>query len=373
MNVKMCKKCAMLETRPRLTFNEEGICGACIWAEEKKTVIDWKKREEELQELCNKYRKNGAGFDCIVPVSGGKDGSMVAHKLKTKYGMNPLCININHSPEVNTEMNDINLHNFINAGFDCLRVYPNPKIERQLDKIGLVEYGQPYFGWMSAMLLAPIKLAIMFGAPLIMYAEEGEVEYGGSTELKYTPLYTLEHVKRLYLSGVDWKELCHGLEEKDLFWWLPPSEEVVEQINPAVAHWSYFESWNSNNNYLYAKENVGLQETEMKQSGTYNKFAQTDSILYPLHAYFMYLKFGFGRCTQDVCIDIRTGDITKEEGLEKIKRYDEEYPAIYEDKYLEYYQMTREEFHEVIDKWANKDLLEKKNGVWVKKYNTIEG
>ena len=111
----------------------------------------------------------------------------------------------------------------------------------------------------------------------------------------------------------------------------------------------------------------------MKQSGTYNKFAQTDSILYPLHAYFMYLKFGFGRCTQDVCIDIRTGDITKEEGLDKIKKYDEEYPEMYEERYLEYYQMTREEFHAVIDKWANKDLLEKKNGVWVKKYKTIEG
>lgn len=114
----------------------------------KKKVIDWDKREQELQELCQKYRKKGAGFD-------------------------------------------------------CLRVYPNPKIERQLDKIGLIEYGQPYFGWMSAMVLVPIKLAIMFDAPFIMYAEEREVEYGGSTELKYTPLYTLEHVKRLYLSGVE--------------------------------------------------------------------------------------------------------------------------------------------------------------------------
>lgn len=134
---------------------------------------------------------------------------------------------------------------------------------------------------------------------------------------------------------MEWKELCEGIEEKDMFWRLPPAEIVIEQINPAVAHWSYFENWNSNNDYLYAKENVGLKETEMKQSGTYNKFAQTDSILYPLHAYFMYLKFGFGRCTQDVCIDIRTGDIMKEDGLEKLKRYDEEYPEMYEKRYLE--------------------------------------
>lgn len=125
--------------------------------------------------LCDKYRRTDGFFDVIVPVSGGKDSSTVAHKLKTKYGMHPLCININHAPETDTEMNEINLLNFINNGFDTIRVYPNPRVIQKLDKNGLIKYGQPYFGWMYAMVLAPIKSSLLLNIPFVMYGEEGEV------------------------------------------------------------------------------------------------------------------------------------------------------------------------------------------------------
>lgn len=369
MDVKICKRCRMISTRPRLTFNEEGVCSACQWAEEKKS-LDWKKRQQELVDLCDKYRSKTGDFDVVVPASGGKDSSMVAHKLKTQYGMHPLCININHNPKVTTSMNETNLNHFLDHGFDCIRIYPNPQIEQKLDKKGLIEYGQPYFGWMSAMTMAPIKVALKFGIQLIMYGEEGEVEYGGSSELKNSALYTIEHVKRLYLSGISVDTMLEGQE--NAYWWLPPAEDEVEKLQPAIAHWSYFENWNSNYNYKYAKEHVGLTETEQKGSGTYNNFAQTDSALYPLHTYFMYLKFGFGRCTQDVCIDIRSEEMNLEKGIDLIKQYDEEYPALYENLYLDYYQMSKEEFYNNIDRWANKELLEKRDGYWRKKDSLVK-
>ena len=368
--VQICNHCLMLSTRPRITFNDEGVCSACQWAEEKKTTVDWEKRKKELKDFCDKYRSN-SGFDVVVPVSGGKDSSMVAHKLKYEYNMNPLCVNVNHFVDVNTEMNEINLKNFVKNGFELIRLYPNQKIERDIDKIGLTEYGQPYFGWMTSMVLAPIKIALKFNIPFIMYGEEGEVEYGGSVKLKNTPVYSIEDTVKLYLSGIHPKTYLNKYSEKDLYWWLPPYEDEIKKLNPAVAHWSYFENWDSNYNYEYAKKYVGLQTQKSNSSGTYNNFAQTDGILYPLHTYFMYLKFGFARCTQDVCIDIRSGKITREEGIKLINKYDEVYPEQFEEKYLEYYQMTKEEFEFVIDKFANKDLLEKKNGRWVKKFNLI--
>lgn len=368
--MKICKRCLMLSTRPRMKLNEKGICSACEWAEEKKTVVDWKKREEELKALCDKYRSKSGMFDCIVPVSGGKDSSAVAHKLKYRYGMHPLCVNISHSPSVNTELNDINLNNFINHGFDCIRVYANPVIMQQLDKTGLVEYGQPYFGWMTAMTLTPIKLALKFNIPFIMYGEEGEVEYGGSTELKNCSLYSIEHVKRLYLSGIGLQQIAKDIPAEELWWWTPPTEEEIDIVRPAIAHWSYFENWNSEHNYEYAKKYVGLRESE-KTFGTYVNYAQTDSLLYPLHVYFMYLKFGFGRCTQDVCIDIRNGVLTRDKGIELVKKYDDYYPKEFEEKYLQYYQMTKEEFQDVIDRWANKELLVKENGRWRKNFMSL--
>lgn len=369
--IQICKRCTMLSTRPRLTFNEEGVCAACQWAEEKRESVDWKKRQKELEGLCNKYRSETGDFDVVVPVSGGKDGSMIAHKLKTIYGMHPLCVNISHNPRVNMPMNEVNINNFVDHGFDCIRIYPNPPIVQQLDKIGLIDYGQPYFGWMSAMVNAPIKVALKFGIKFIMYAEEGEVEYGGSQELKNSAVYTMEHVKRLYLSGISVDKLLEGISE-NTYWWKAPLESELDNLQPVIAHWSYFENWNSNYNHEYAKKYVGLKEAEQNASGTYNKFAQTDSALYPLHVYFMFLKFGFGRCTQDVCIDIRSGKIDRAEGIRLVKQYDEVYPALYEGLYLDYYQMTKEEFYQNIDKWANKDILEKRDGFWKKKKFLLE-
>lgn len=364
----------MLSTRPRLQFNENGVCSACQWAEEKRTIVNWDKRQEELKSLCDKYRRKDGYFDVIVPVSGGKDSSTVAHKLKTKYGMHPLCININHAPSTDTGLNNINMHNFINNGFDTIRIYPNPKVVQKLDKAGLVKYGQPYFGWMYAMTIAPIKMAIMFNIPFVMYGEEGEVEYGGSTELKNVATYSIEHVKRLYLSGISLEDIDEAVgEDESLWWWQAPTEDEIDRIKPAVAHWSYFENWNSEANYKYAKEYVGLKEAKVDSSGTYNNYAQTDSIQYPLHVYFMYLKFGFGRCSQDACIDIRTGSITREEGIKLVEEYDEVYPEMFEDQYLAYYDMTREEWNANIDRWANKELLYKDpiNGRWKKKFTEI--
>lgn len=373
MDIRICNKCLMLSTRPRLTFNENGVCSACQWAEEKKTTVKWKTRIKELEHLCEIYRRNDGFFDVIVPVSGGKDSSTVAHKLKSQFGMHPLCVNINHAPQVDTKLNEINLSNFVSCGFDTIRVYPNPIVIQKLDRTGLIKFGQPYFGWMYSMVLAPIKLAVLFNIPFVMYGEEGEVEYGGSTELKDVATYSLEHIKRLYLSGIDLSDIDDDISNgESLYWWIPPTEEEIDRINPAVAHWSYFENWSSEANYNYAKKYVGLKELATNQSGTYNNYAQTDSIQYPLHTYFMYLKFGFGRCSQDACIDIRSGTISRKKGVELIKKYDEEYPAQFEKEYLSYYNMTKKEWDDNIDKWANKELLFKdSDGLWKKKFSDV--
>ena len=372
--LKICKKCLMLSTRPRLGYDANGVCSACNWAEEKRTIVDWKARQNELKELCDKYRRGDGFFDVIVPVSGGKDSSSVAHKLRTLYGMHPLCINIDHSPNATTEMNEVNLNNFVNNGFDMIRIYPNPKVVQKLDKTGLVKYGQPYFGWMYAMVFAPIKMSILFNIPFVMYGEEGEVEYGGSTELKNVATYSIDHIKRLYLSGISLEDIDESVSnDESLWWWNPPTEDEIDRIKPAVAHWSYFENWSSEANYIYARDHVGLKEKEANSSGTYNNYAQTDSILYPLHTYFMYLKFGFGRCSQDACIDIRSGSITREEGKKLVLEYDEQYPEQFESDYLKYYEMTKKDWDQNIDRWANKELLYKdeQTGRWLKNFKGI--
>ena len=115
-----CKNCLNMSTRPRITFDEKGWCNACVWMEEKKQ-LNWKKREDELLTLFKKYKSKNNEFDCVVPVSGGKDGSHIAHTLKHKYKMNPLTINV--TPPLPRKIGEENLKNFAASGYNLIQIH----------------------------------------------------------------------------------------------------------------------------------------------------------------------------------------------------------------------------------------------------------
>jgi N-acetyl sugar amidotransferase len=357
-----CKNCLNMSTRPRLTFDERGWCSACQWMEEKKTLA-WDKRQQELEGLLDKYRSKDGGFDCIVPVSGGKDGSYIAYKLKHEYGMNPLTIT--SRPPLTLDIGDRNLVNFVRSGYDHIHVTANEHAMRVLNKTGFIEKGFPYYGWLISIFSAVIRTALQFRIPLVFYAEDGEVEYGGSKETKHTPVFNLEYMTRAYFeAGYDKVLKSSGLDERELYWFKLPEQEELNTVEMFLTHWSYFESWDPYRNYLVAKEHCGLEEADSSNNGTFTNFAQNDQALYALHAYIMYLKFGFGRATQDAGIEIRRGAMTRDQAVNLVRLYDGHYPEEFIDTYLDYYQMSKEEFDAVLDTWANKDLFEKQNGRW---------
>lgn len=358
-----CTNCVMPSTRPRISFDHRGWCNACAWAEEKKTKIDWPARRAMLEKICETYRRKDGIFDCIVPVSGGKDSSYVAYMMKQEMGMHPLCVNI--IPPLEFDVGRKNLENFIGAGYDCIRVAPNPIVAKRIGLRSLVDHGQPLMSWIINVQVAVFKLAIRFEIPLVMFGEEGETEYGGSNKLKASPLYDIEDSIKLYLSGINPTRFLDEFTEKELYWWLYPSENDFRKANLAIAHWSFFENWDPYHHYLVAKEKCNLEERDVASTGTYNNFAQTDTCLYDLHTYLMYLKFGFGRCSQDVGIDIRRGAMTRKQGINLIKKYDGEFPEKYVGAYLDYFGISAPEFDEIVDKWANKSLFEKSNRRWV--------
>tara|TARA_R110002096_G_scaffold410190_1_gene609763 strand:+ start:16759 stop:17811 length:1053 start_codon:yes stop_codon:yes gene_type:complete len=346
-----------------------------MWSEEKKH-LDWHSREKELESLLDKYRsKDGSGFDCVVPVSGGKDGSYVAYMLKEKYGMNVLAVTVR--PALSLEVGDQNLNSFIDSGFNHIHVSPNARVMQKLNKHGFIEKGFPYYGWLIAITTAVIQTAMNFSIPLIFYGEDGEVEYGGSTESKNDPLYNIEYMKRVYFEGGYEKVLDivaddPSISAGDLAFWRFPSDKEVQENDLAFTHWSYYENWNSYRNYVVAKEHCGLKEKEEGTAGTFTNFSQNDQALYSLHAYMMYLKFGFGRATQDAGIEIRRGSMTRDQALNLVKMYDNQYPHDFIELYLGYYEMTKSEFDAVLDKYANKDLFEKVDGIWEPKFEVGE-
>ncbi|MBF0489170.1 MAG: N-acetyl sugar amidotransferase [Candidatus Omnitrophica bacterium] len=355
-----CKNCLNMSTRPRITFDERGWCNACQWMEEKKKM-EWKPRQEELKALLDKYRSKTGGFDCIVPVSGGKDGCSIAYRLKHLYGMNPLTVTVR--PALELSIGSENLLNFVNKGYDHIHITTDIEAMRQINKVGFIEKGFPYYGWLIAISSAVIRVGINFNIPLLIYGEDGEVEYGGSKESMYKSGFDIEYIKRIYVeAGYDLVLKKLNLDKKSLYFFTFPSAKELVGKELYLTHWGYFEAWDSYKNYLLAKEHCGLKEKDDTNIGTFTNFAQNDQALYALHVYLMYLKLGFGRATQDAGIEIRRGAMTRDQAVELVRLYDNHYPEEFMDQYLDYYQMTQAEFDAVLDRWANKNLFRKVNG-----------
>ena len=287
----------------------------------------------------------------------------MSYQLKQKLGMNPLAVTV--TPALSLELGDTNLKNYINSGYNHIQINPDANAMKVLNRQGFIEKGFPYFGWLVAMQAAVVRLAVNLNIPLLFYGEDGEVEYGGSTESKNRAMYDIDYMKRIYLEGGHEKVLrSSGLSESQLYFFLFPTDEELQGKDLFITHWSYYESWDPYRNYLVAKEHCGLQEAEETNTGTFTNFAQNDQALYALHTYMMYLKFGFGRATQDAGIEIRRGAMTRDQAINLVRLYDGHYPQEFIDTYLDYYQMTQEEFDAVLDKWVNRDLFKKVDGMW---------
>lgn len=364
-----CKSCISFSTRPRISFNSKGICSACLWAKEKKK-INWKSREKELLKLFSSSKKFvNNNFDCIVAVSGGKDGSYVSYNLKNKYKKKILTVTV--KPPMYTKLGQENLDSFIQAGFENLLISPNTDAMRVLNRLGLEHMGFPYYGWLVSIHTAVIRVAQQMKIPLIFYSEDGEIEYGGDTKFKNKITYDTNYQKSHYLEG-GYNKIIQlakkkGITDSQLYWFTFPSKKEIKNFNIKIAHYSYFENWDPYRNYVIAKEKCGLKESKELNKGTYTNFAQTDQELYQLHVYLMYLKFGFGRTTQDACIDIRRGSMSREQGVELSRLYDDFYPEEFFKNYCNYYNVSIKKLHKIFDKWVNKELFVKKNR-WVPKF-----
>ena len=351
----------MISTRPRITYDENGLCNACQWKKKKKK-INWKSREKNFKDLISQIKSKKNNFDVIVPVSGGKDSCYVAYNLKYKYKLNPLCVTVN--PPLQTKLGRKNLENFTKKGFNLVSLDPDPIFMQKIDKQGLINFGQPYFGWLTAIYTAIPNLASKLGIELLIYGDNGEVEYGGSNKTQNKFLYGANYVEKILLSNV-YKKVFSKIKlnnENKFFFELKKTNKLH------YAYYSYLESWDPYRNYLLAKEKFDMQENTISNPATFTNFAQNDQKLYPLHTYLMFLKFGFGRACQDACIEVRRGSMSRDQAIALVNLYDHLSPKIYLKDYLEYYQMSINQFNKILDKFANKKILKKKANTWVRKF-----
>lgn len=377
--VVFCKNCVVSNQRPRTRFNEDGICSACQWAYEKDNVIDWRKREAELIQLCDKYRSNDGSYDVVVPGSGGKDSAYVAHQLKHRYGMNPLCIT--WSPFEYTKIGWQNLKAFIGAGFTNILGQPDGQIHRKLTKLAFELKGDAWEPFTYGQKAWAFHIATRFGVKLIMYGENGELEYGGSEKYKHIAKEGPEEWEYEYFKGANVDTLAEiGLErgyfekneilENTLQLYKAPKPDIIIKSGCEMHWYSYYYKWTPQEHYYYAYKHTGFRPNpEGRSEGTYTMYVSLDDMLDGIHWYQAYAKFGMSRCSRDAQTDIRRNHITREEGIALVKRYDGEVPKRDLAFFLKYTEIDEEYFWYVINRYREiSNVWKKTNGEWVMPY-----
>jgi N-acetyl sugar amidotransferase len=363
LTVKFCTKCTISNQRPRITFDEFGICSACNFADYKKMKIDWESREQELIDLCNKHRKKDGGFDVVVPCSGGKDGSFVAHQLKYKYGMNPLTVT--WAPLKASLIGRKNLESFINSGFNHILGTPNPIITKKLTYLSFKYLGDPFQPFIYGQTNFPLRMAVQNNIQLVMYGENGEVEYGGDNKNANSPTREIQDHDAQYFSNLPpefW--MNHGLSAADIGPFQSPKYEQIIENKTEIHFFSYYKFWDPQENYYYASENTGFTVDTERSEGTYSKYASLDDEIDGFHYYLAYIKFGLGRATSDSAHEIRDGKITRDEGIALIKKFDHERPSRYLQEFLDFCSISQLEVEEVIDSWRSDHLWVQSNNGW---------
>lgn len=360
--VLYCKKCVISNQRPNsaieyehtkdsnkvtINFDKDGICDACNYAE-KKQRIDWEEREQLLQELCSRFRKNDGSYDCIVPGSGGKDSFYASHILKTKYGMHPLTVT--WAPHIYTSWGWKNFQSWIHAGHDNYLMTPNGRIHRLLTRLSTELLFHPFQPFMFGQKSLAPKMALLFNIPLVFYGEN-EAEYGNPIEDTKTSkrdwsYFTAKDPSQIYLGGVSLTDLKDkfGVDKNDLQPYLPADPVQIEKKGIEVHYLGYYLKWHPQSCYYYAVEHGGFQASPERTPGTYSKYNSIDDKIDDLHYYTTGIKFGIGRASYDAAQEIRSGDINREEGIALVRRFDHEFPERFADELFSYLSLSEHEF-----------------------------
>jgi N-acetyl sugar amidotransferase len=359
-----CKHCVMPDTKPDLFLDEEGVCNACR-SYEKRVEVDWDARKQELLQVLEKYRRrDGSNWDCIVPVSGGKDSTYQVVRM-LQLGLNPLCVTSTTCDL--SSLGRLNIENLKHLGVDYVEMSPNPLVRAKLNRIGLTQVGDISWPEHVGIFTIPVRAAVQFNVPLIVWGENSQNEYGGPAAAAGNNVLNRRWLEEFGgLLGLRVADLVglEGIESKHLICYTYPSDEELARVGVTGLFLGHYLPWDGLANTLIAQSN-GFATYDKVVEGSMVNYENLDNHQTGIHDYFKFLKFGFGRATDLACLHIRRGRLTRQDGMEAVRRLDGLFPWEYLgkplDEILRPLEMSVDDFVAICDQFTNKRIFKRDN------------
>lgn len=358
--IQYCRRCIMPETKPDLQIDAAGVCSACR-SFERRGEVDWEARQAELRRILDRYRSpNRSQYDCLIPVSGGKDSHYQALRM-LELGMNPLCVTA--TTDKLSPLGRRNIENLKLLGVDYLEVTANPVVRRRINRLALTQVGDISWPEHVAIFTIPVRVAVQCGIPLIIWGENSQNEYGGPAAAAEHHTLTRRWLEEFGgLLGLRVSDLVgrEGIEPQHLIPYTYPADEDLQRVGVTGLFLGYFLPWDGYQNALYSQAH-GFETYHKTVEGSLVNYENLDNCQTGIHDYFKFLKFAFGRATDLACMHIRRGRLARADALRLVKRHDGRFPWVYLgcplEEILRDINLSLEEFIKICDRFTNKKLF----------------
>lgn len=369
--MQYCVRCLYpANAKPTIKIDEEGVCSGCRYHESRgKLEIPWDEREKMLlfilDEARRMARERGNAHDCIIPVGGGKDSCYQVWLMKKKYGMNPLLVTYNHL--FNTPAGNRNLRNLVEkSGCDLVRYTAGPDSVRKISRFMLKTVGDLNWHYHAGIRTLPFQMAVKYNIPLIVWGEHGFGELTGVVTLEDFVEFTKWTRKEHDMRGYEPHDLIgkEGITIHDIGPYIYPTDEEIARTDVRGIFLSNHVYWNAKQHAQLMIDEWDFAPVTYERERSFNLHARVEDHANDVHDYLKYLKFGYGRATDDASMEIRHGRMTREQGIEMVKRYDHREPSSLE-LYCDFLGFGKDEFHRLIEPMRDRSIWTKdKDGIW---------
>lgn len=369
-HVRWCKKCVYpsISAAPA-AYDEHGVCMGCRASAERRRMDGrgWSERAELLRDLLKEYAsKDGSRPDCIIAVSGGKDSYFQTHTIK-EMGFNPLLVTYNGNNYL-----DVGWRNLMRMRevfeVDHIIYGPNVGLLKKLNRLGFIVMGDMNWHCHVGIMTVPMRIAVQLGIPLVIWGEHGYMDLAGQFNygdfVEFTARFRLEHFGR----GYDWNYFVglEGITKQDMSAFQYPDDRKILDSGLRGIYLANYVNWDANNHTDIMRKKYGFEVATEPFDRTYRMASNLDDMHENgIHDYLKFVKFGYGRASDHVSKDIRSGILTREKGVELVRKYDHVKPKDLA-RWLSYVGMSEDEFDRIADTYRDKRVWYREDGAWAK-------